>query len=696
MHPSIMCALNISPETTVPWPPSRFGHDLTGWVCYNWEAEGFEYASLILRYDRDRGEFVRAPAVFSSSVEHYLNRRAEFKEKLKDPALGDPERLYYKLQEGECKFMANSFYETAPLPCGPLTSGHGRRQISMVNECVSSFYRHSCPMLYGDTDSVMVSVGSSISTDGEPEGDEKNLLEDFASLSRAAMADKFKRAGSQVPEFLACVHRTLVEDTLKRMYVIESGNVPVRAIRDPKGTFTEDGYPVYAFRTPGAETLSDVTRPFVKDRRVKLEYENSSSVYCHVAKKSYVSLTHSLDQKGDLSSLSVKIRGLSAVKSMRSPCDSAVTETFIAYVILYPERELTVDDRGRWLQLDEAASLRFKVSKASVKTTYVEIVCTWLQKITGLSTKPVECNEFYKCNPCEAAFYRYLLREPGGMQATLARVSAAIRGRLKRATAAFNSIMNNCPEHMVPACGPSELERLTARRETVTRLPGEKLDACLKVLAGDLCLAPGEVYESLSAELGRALTRAASEGIARSLGDGDSTLFSCSGAGISLSLPVSMFTNCGLACSTGRLSLVRSEVSERALMDLAGLLYQTVLMLQIRSPLAFASAPGTYPDSVLCIMPYSREDPDLMRTWLETFKGMRWLKPAPVRLGKRTALQSEGLDGGRVTYHCAGCKDFYRDLFVKKVSGSTLIRSVYSSENRRLLGRCVNEAWWLP
>lgn len=147
------------------------------------------------------------------------------------------------------------------------------------------------------------------------------------------MADKFKRAGSQVPEFLACVHRTLVEDTLKRMYVIESGNVPVRAIRDPKGTFTEDGYPVYAFRTPGAETLSDVTRPFVKDRRVKLEYENSSSVYCHVAKKSYVSLTHSLDQKGDLSSLSVKIRGLSAVKSMRSPCDSAVTETFIACVM---------------------------------------------------------------------------------------------------------------------------------------------------------------------------------------------------------------------------------------------------------------------------------------------------------------------------------------------------------------------------
>ncbi|KAK2847553.1 hypothetical protein Q5P01_010552 [Channa striata] len=143
MYPSIMCALNIFPETTVPWPPSRFGHDLTGWVCYSWEAEGFEYASLILRYDRDR-------------------------------------------------------------------------------------------------------------------------------------LDKFKQMGSQLPEFLACVHQTLVEDTLKRMYVIERGNVPVQVIRDP-----EEGYL--------SDTLSDVTRPFMKDRRVKLEYENSSSTYCHVAKKSYVS-----------------------------------------------------------------------------------------------------------------------------------------------------------------------------------------------------------------------------------------------------------------------------------------------------------------------------------------------------------------------------------------------------------------------
>ncbi|KAK2812508.1 hypothetical protein Q5P01_000008 [Channa striata] len=668
MYPSIMCALNISPETTVPWPRAA-GH-LTGWVCYSWEAEGFEYASLILRYDRDRREFTRAPAVFSSSVEHYLNKRAGFKAKLKDPALSDAERVYYKMQEGECKVMANSFYGTAPLPCGPLISGHGRRQISVVNECVSSFYRHSCPVLYGDTDSVMVSVGY-----GPEDPPERGLR----------CAERV-RGGRDLPS---------AEDSEKEL--LEDFPPPPER-PDPEGGFTEEGYPVYVVRTPGSETLSDVTRPFVKDRRVKLEYENSSSAYCHVAKKSYVSLTHGLDDKGDLSSLSVKIRGLSAVKSMRSPCDSAVTETFISCVmrgdcvklepravscfstcpwhrlaagdvILYPERELTVDVRGRWLQLDQAASIlaphrvqrvvelqldkgfsavsvtlarpcgreasetegsrpedltvvrslykdrvyclnhmlsseqavlrdllacraseliaskmgagffpwssliksaknkhfdqqtleRLKVSKASVKTTYVEIVRTWLQKITGLSTKPVECHEFYKCNPCEAAFYRYPLNlqatagcttamfggslacepkrvraaergaeggpraqegveslettrdsaeliphpyqpfskcfsnsrvllahradrelinrsgklvahcivdyclprhmygSPVGSAESLAECKrhllvafASIRGRLKRATAAFNSIMNNCPEHMIP------------------------------------------------------------------------------------------------------------------------------------------------------------------------------------------------------------------------------------------------------
>ncbi|KAJ8332469.1 hypothetical protein SKAU_G00426420 [Synaphobranchus kaupii] len=103
MYPSIMCALNISPETTVPWPSKDFAYNLSGWVCYSWEREGFPYASLIMKYDPEKRAFVRDRAVMSSSVENYLNRRADYKKKLKSPDLSDEQRSYYKTQEGEYK-----------------------------------------------------------------------------------------------------------------------------------------------------------------------------------------------------------------------------------------------------------------------------------------------------------------------------------------------------------------------------------------------------------------------------------------------------------------------------------------------------------------------------------------------------------------------------------------------------------------
>ncbi|KAK5600756.1 hypothetical protein CRENBAI_010609 [Crenichthys baileyi] len=55
MYPSIMCAFNISPETIVLPAYNKFPYNLSGWVCFNWEAEGFEYASLILKYDQKHG-----------------------------------------------------------------------------------------------------------------------------------------------------------------------------------------------------------------------------------------------------------------------------------------------------------------------------------------------------------------------------------------------------------------------------------------------------------------------------------------------------------------------------------------------------------------------------------------------------------------------------------------------------------------
>lgn len=223
-------------------------------------------------------------------------------------------------------------------------------------------------------------------TDTARSGDtDIKLLESFACNARTAVGDMFKRAGSQVPAFLDYVHTALVEDTLGRMYVIGRGNTHRKVVRDPKGTFTKEGYPIFVAGVPGSEEVADITGPFVKDRRVKLEYENSCSVYCHVAKETYVAPSHNLDDKGALSSIYVKVRGLSAFKSMRSPCDSAVTDTFISCVmrgdcvkletdmvscfstspwhqlkagdvILYLEREPILDDDGQWLDLHRASS----------------------------------------------------------------------------------------------------------------------------------------------------------------------------------------------------------------------------------------------------------------------------------------------------------------------------------------------------
>lgn len=265
----------------------------------------------------------------------------------------------------------------------------------------------------------------------------------------------------------------------------------------------------------------------------------------------------------------------------------------------------------------------------------------------------------------------------------------SVRQRLKRATMAFNSVMNNCPEHMIPVCGTSELEHLRINRETVARLPGEKLEVCSNVITKDISLQPSDVYRNLSASLGKRLTEAIPEGIL-SLVDNDS----CSAASILLSLPIVMLRDAGITYSTtGRISIVRSELCERTLVDLAGLLYQTVLMLQIQTPDAFSSGPVMYPESVLCIMPYCCADTKVMRTWIETFREKKWIAPVRAKLGKRSRPLS---DCSRVvTYHCTGCKNFYKDLFTNNIPGHRLIQRVYGEDKKRRIGRCVNERRWL-
>lgn len=450
---------------------------------------------------------------------------------------------------------------------------------------------------------------------------------------------------------------------------------------------------------------------------------------------------------------------------------------------------------------------RLKVANSSVKTSFVEIVRTWLKPITGLSVKPIEVIEYYKCNPCEAAFYRYPLNlrasagcinamfggslmceakrprsstvsdteqgcesetelhpvyechkqdrtEPSsstelvchphqplnkcyrdsrvlvahGADRTLVNRSGklvahcvidyclprymyssalgssslndckehllasitSVRQRLNRANVVFNTLMNNCPEHMIPVHGTRELERLRINRETVTRLPGEKLEACLKVITEDMSLRADVVYRNLSARLGNKLSEAMSQGTV-SVRDVNGSAHISSDTSISLTLPAVILADAGIVTSTGRLSIARSELCERTLVDLAGVIYQTVIMLQIRSPDVFGSAIAMYPESVLCIMPYSCADVHLMRTWIEAFRAKKWLKPTQVKPGKRKRSDNDHME---VTYHCTGCKNFYMDLYANHVRGRNLLGSVYTQDKRRKIGQCVCETQW--
>lgn len=141
MYPAIMLALNISSETMLPWPVSEIEHDLSGWVCYRWDAEVFHnYATKIMRFDGAAGVFVRDRGTMASAMERYLERRAQYKVMLKDDSYNSTQKSFFKAQEGVSKVLANSFYGTAG-PCGPIVSGHGRRQIEVVNKCASSFFK---------------------------------------------------------------------------------------------------------------------------------------------------------------------------------------------------------------------------------------------------------------------------------------------------------------------------------------------------------------------------------------------------------------------------------------------------------------------------------------------------------------------------------------------------------------------------
>lgn len=416
---------------------------------------------------------------------------------------------------------------------------------------------------------------------------------------------------------------------------------------------------------------------------------------------------------------------------------------------------------------------RLKAGSSSVNTTFVEIEKTWLQRITGLSAKPVACYEFHKCNPCRAAVHRYplalhatagcvtamfggpmlcekspsaatsddapspddgvvahpyqpenkcrsnsrvliahrtdraLVNRAGKLMAhclidmslprqmygattvaldackrNLTAAAKTIRGRLKLANAAFNALMNTCPDHMVPACGSDELRAIEYNKEHVTRLPGEKLAACRLAVVRDMQLDPAAVYANTTRELGDALGKLAATGavVTGDRRDDDSH--------VTLTVPRKILRDAGFreADDATTLSLSTSALHEKEVVNLASLLYRASLMLQLVDPSSFPSAPSLVPKTVLRIMPYLCEDDDVMRSWLDDTKRKEWLRPPrETVLGKRKR---------EIAYHCAGCREFYRDLCANDVDGRGAFVAMYDGNKRRQFGRCVGESAW--
>ena len=271
---------------------------------------------------------------------------------------------------------------------------------------------------------------------------------------------------------------------------------------------------------------------------------------------------------------------------------------------------------------------------------------------------------------------------------------ACVRDRLSRATMAFNSIMNNCPEHMLPdVFGPTELQQLQCSRQSTPRMPCEKLAVCKRVLIEDMGLNPEAVYRNLCVKLGKLLRECLNEDTVKMIGAEDTD----TDHSVQITVPVRLMKDLGVRDGTGRMTVTTNESCERIMVNLAGTLYQTLLMLQILDSKSFeVDFIGVASSKALTIMPFSCTDRDLLLAWLGTMKQKQWLETKTVIGVKRPRKRrSGGINQHDVVYHCTGCAMFYKDLYVLNVRHEDIFRVVYDKKGQRKFGKCVSERRWI-
>ncbi|MEQ2157910.1 hypothetical protein GOODEAATRI_006695 [Goodea atripinnis] len=198
---------------------------------------------------------------------------------------------------------------------------------------------------------------------------ERENLRRFAHKARSAIRDKFSRLATDMPDFLQRAHGGKGQT---RPHVRDRTRKPTPEIRTgSRRTPDQRRVSRLLCKSPGFERTLCCHGNLRVGQKGQIGIRNSSSVYCHVAKKTY---NHN---NLDLWTTSVKARGLVVFKSVRFPCASALTETFVAYVmkgdcvkmendcvlyftmcpcyklavgdlVLYVDRDIHVDDIGQW------------------------------------------------------------------------------------------------------------------------------------------------------------------------------------------------------------------------------------------------------------------------------------------------------------------------------------------------------------
>uniref|UniRef100_A0AB33V8Z8 DNA-directed DNA polymerase n=2 Tax=unclassified Herpesvirales TaxID=860343 RepID=A0AB33V8Z8_9VIRU len=425
LYPSIMCDLNISPETIVDLDKAEKIEDFVG---YDWSQiqGGFKKMTLVLSVDRSDPEnpkLVRHFSDTSGSLSRYLALRAHHKREMKANKEDPLAHGYHDRLQNEMKICANTHYGVSDHTCSLMITTQGQHKIKHVNAFISRLNRDGVSLFpnYGDTDSTMffpphdrterpvpdtarvfwdkvmnkatavVETGDSRAVEAGEDCFSPELKDHIVRKMRRDIVDhiktKFKSTDIFVNTFLEEAAVVLFDDMVSKL-----------VLHTRKGTATpvkDEGRNTWTITDPVTGKEMDCTTPFRKGLICKLEYENASSIGCHVAKKMYLCLVHELNN-GTLISTKIKKRGMTGFKCSRFGATETITNDFVDLIfkggVLRKKNSLEALTSITWDKLEVGMEiLHFSETPKfeSGKCTNLSNLSLVPHRVTALEREPV-------------------------------------------------------------------------------------------------------------------------------------------------------------------------------------------------------------------------------------------------------------------------------------------------------------------